>query len=90
VTLTGLTHFTGGEADGHGGGLRTQGPVNVVDSTINDNRANGQGCEFAAGDAQAQVSDCEDGDGGGIFAGREDVVPVADTSYDIAVTKSIV
>jgi hypothetical protein len=88
VTLTGLTHFSGGEADGHGGGLRTQGPVNVVNSTINDNRANGQECELAAGDAQAQISDCEDGDGGGIFAGPQGAAPVIVVSFDINITNS--
>lgn len=90
VTLTGLTHFTGGEAEGHGGGLRNGGPVNVVDSTINDNRANNE-CNFAAsGDAQEQIIICDDGDGGGIFAGPEGLIPLADPNYDVSVTNSIV
>ena len=45
VTLTGLTHFTGGEAEGHGGGLRNNGPVVVVNSNVSGNEANGILCE---------------------------------------------
>ena len=93
VTLTGLTHFTGGNAYGHGGGLRNNGPVDVVNSTINDNNAYATGvCDTAANEAGAQiVLPCEDGDGGGIYAGPYDVGPLDDIAgYDITLTDSSV
>ncbi len=69
VTLQGLTHFTGGNAEGHGGGLRNDGPVDVVNSDVSGNNANAIPCGVAAGDASAQAV-CDDGDGGGIYAGE--------------------
>jgi hypothetical protein len=93
VTLTGLTHFTGGNAYGHVGGLRNNGPVNVVNSTINDNSANSTGiCELSANQAGAQiVLPCEDGDGGGIYAGPFGVEEAdAEAGYDITLTDSSV
>jgi len=90
VTLTGLTHFTGGDADGHGGGLRNKGPVNVVDSNISGNTANQHfgGC-VASADAHAQDSLCEDGDGGGVYANDTGSLIVG-PGYDVTVTNSVI
>ena len=91
VTLRGLTHFTGGEGDGDGGGLRSNGPVNVENSDVSGNRAFASDpCHTSTNDVQAQ--DCGDnGDGGGIFAGPAHLVPVdVLAGYDITVTDSTV
>jgi hypothetical protein len=37
VTIQGLTHFTGGNSEGNGGGLRNDGPVVVVNSDVSGN-----------------------------------------------------
>jgi hypothetical protein len=85
VTLQGLTHFTGGEAYGNGGGLRNDGPVDVVDSDVSGNEANNTCLDLEAG---AQVVICETGNGGGIFAGVA-VGPYLDVNgYDIHLTNS--
>ena len=90
VTLTGLTHFTGGNSDGNGGGLRNDGPVVVVNSNVSGNSAYGQWCELSASDADAQVQ-CDNGDGGGIYAGESSVEPsVVGPGYDINLTNTVV
>ena len=89
VTLQGLTHFTSGEGDGNGGGLRNDGPVNVIDSDVSGNR--GAARVVRSADASAQVVCPDNGDGGGIFAGPSSVGPfVEGPGYDIVVTDSIV
>jgi hypothetical protein len=90
VTLQGITHFTGGNAEGHGGGLRNDGPVVVVNSNVSDNTANAIWCGVAAGDASAQEL-CPDGDGGGIYAAELEVAEgIIGSGYDITLTNSVV
>src|SRR4051812_12605956 len=90
VTLQGLTHFTGGNAEGHGGGLRNDGPVVVVDSNISGNSANAVWCSLSADDANAQVV-CPDGDGGGIYAADDEVEEsIIGPGYDITLTNAVV
>ncbi|MDQ1430627.1 MAG: hypothetical protein QOF40_1229, partial [Actinomycetota bacterium] len=91
VTLQGLTHFNGGHGHGHGGGLRNDGPVNVVSSDVGPNQAVADICEQStanngAGDVTAQ-DNCEDGDGGGIYAGAVDAAIVG-PGYAVSVTSS--
>ena len=92
VTLQGLTHFTGGNALGHGGGLRNNGPVDVVSSDVSGNHAYADNtCHLSNADVQAQ--DCgEDGDGGGIYAGVPDQagVSAAASGFDVTVTDSTI
>ena len=91
VTLKGLTHFTGGHASGHGGGLRNDGPVNVVDSNVSANFAYGGVCYHEATNGPNAQDLCEDGDGGGVYAGPNDAGTVLTIAgYNISVTHSTI
>ncbi|MFN8027359.1 MAG: choice-of-anchor Q domain-containing protein [Acidimicrobiia bacterium] len=67
VTLTGLTHFDGGDACGAGGGLFADGNVDVVDSSFSNDITSDCACSV-----QDAVAACVTGDVHGQF-----VIPVA-------------
>ncbi len=95
VTLTGLTYFTGGNAQGNGGGLQNDGPVNVVNSNVSGNDAHSNCLQpvSTSSDADSQAQVCFEADGGGINAGDTGAQPNAQiigVGYAIVVTDSTI